>query len=484
MKREHVDVLVVGAGLSGVGAAVRLQQECPNTSVAIVEARDAIGGTWDVFHYPGIRSDSDMFTLGYSFRPWPDARSIADGESIRQYIQQTAAEYGVDRLIRFGHLVQRADWSSSQAQWTVQMRRVDTGETVRITCSFLYACAGYYSYDHGYVPVFEGAGRFAGPIVHPLHWPSDLDYRGKRVVVIGSGATAVTLVPALAETAAQVTMVQRSPSYVLSLPTRDRLADQLRRILSAEMAYPLVRWKNVLLSTLFYQLSRRRPERVREFIRERTRRQLPTTYDVGTHFNPRYDPWDQRLCVSPDGDLFHALSSGRATIMTDDIDTFTETGLTLISGIEVDADVIITATGLNLLVIGGMQLSVDGVEIDVSQTVAYKGMMLSGVPNFALAIGYTNASWTLKCDLVSHYVCRLIRHLDAGGYRYCTPVPPAGDLPTEPFLNLKSGYVLRHLGSLPRQGRTTPWRLHQNYLRDLLMLKRGSVFDRGIRFTR
>ncbi len=484
MTLEHVDVLVIGAGLSGIGAACQLRQKCPTKSVAILESRAAIGGTWDMFRYPGVRSDSDMFTLGYSFRPWQDPQAIADGKSIRDYVQQTAVEYGVDRLIRFHHQVRRADWSSSQARWAVEAHRSDTGETVRLTCDFLYACAGYYSYDQAYTPAIQGTDRFAGPIIHPLHWPAGLDYQGKRVAVIGSGATAVTLVPALAETAAQVIMVQRSPSYVLALPSRDRLADRLRRILPARVVYPFIRWKNVLLSTLLYQLSRQRPAQVRDFIRERTRRQLPSGYDVDTDFHPSYDPWDQRLCISPDGDLFRALRTGRASIITDGIDTFTETGLALVSGTKVRADVIIMATGLSLVAIGGIQLSVDGQPVALPGTVAYKGMMLSGVPNFALALGYTNASWTLKCDLVSNYVCRLINFLDARDYQYCTPVPPDGDQAGEPLLDLKSGYVLRGLAALPQQGRSAPWRLHQNYLRDRWALRRGSLEDRGIRFTR
>jgi cation diffusion facilitator CzcD-associated flavoprotein CzcO len=483
MAFEHVDVLIVGAGLSGVGAACHMQDRCPDTTFTILEARDAIGGTWDLFRYPGIRSDSDMFTLGYSFRPWTQAKAIADGPSIREYIRETAREHGVVEKIRFQHRVVRAEWSSDRALWTVEARRTDTAETVRLTCGFLFVCSGYYRYSEGYTPEFKGVERFTGPVVHPQHWPEDLDYDGKRVVVIGSGATAVTLVPAIASTAAHVTMVQRSPSYVVTLPSTDPIAKLLRR-LPAKVAYPVVRWKNALLTTLLFQLSRRRPALVKKLIRKGALRQLPPGYDVDTHFNPEYDPWDQRMCFVPDGDLFESIRDGRATVVTDQIDTFTENGIRLASGAELEADLIVTATGLNLLPVGGVSLSVDGAEVDLAKTVAYKGMMLSGVPNFALAIGYTNASWTLKCDLVSQYVCRLLKYMDKHGYQQCTPTAPDSPLPSEPFLDLKSGYVMRSIDALPRQGPSTPWRLHQNYPRDVMLLRHRSVDDGAIRFAR
>jgi monooxygenase len=481
MTAHHVDVLIVGAGLSGIGAACHLRDECPGKTFAILEARDAIGGTWDLFRYPGIRSDSDMFTLGYSFRPWTGAKAIADGASIRDYIRATARERGIDREIRFHHRVQRAEWSGEDALWTVEALRADTGETVLLTCSFLYVCSGYYRYDEGYTPEFGGIDRFRGQVVHPQHWPEDLDYTGKRVLVIGSGATAVTLVPSMAGQAAHVTMLQRSPSYVASLPSRDPLADALRR-LPATVAYPVVRWKNVLITTLFFQLSRRAPGLIRSLLRKGAQKQLPAGYDVDTHFSPTYDPWDQRLCLAPDGDLFTAVRKGRASIVTDRIETFTETGVQLASGTELEADLVVTATGLNLLGIGGMTLSVDGAEIDLGETVAYKGMMLSGVPNFAMTLGYTNASWTLKADLVGHYVCRLLNHMDSRGYASVTArAPDSSDL--EPLIDLRSGYVLRSVGALPKQGPAAPWRLHQNYPRDVLMMRRGRVDDEGVRFA-
>ncbi|HSD77370.1 MAG TPA: NAD(P)/FAD-dependent oxidoreductase [Solirubrobacteraceae bacterium] len=478
----HVDVLIVGAGLSGIGAACHLRAECPGRTFAILEARDAIGGTWDLFRYPGVRSDSDMFTLGYAFRPWREAEAIADGPSIRRYIRDTAREHGVDRHIRFGHRVVRAEWSTPEARWTVEAERTGTGETVRMTCGFLFACTGYYRYDEGYTPRFEGSERFAGAIVHPQHWPEELDYAGKRVVVIGSGATAVTLVPALAQRAGHVTMLQRSPSYVLSLPARDPVAGLVRRVLPARLAYSLVRWKNVLLTALVFQVSRRAPSFTKALIRRGVQRRLPAGYDVDTHFRPRYDPWDQRLCLVPDGDLFATIRDGRASIVTDRIATFTERGLRLASGAELQADVVVTATGLNLLVLGGMTLAVDGREVEVPQTVGYKGMMLSGVPNLALALGYTNASWTLKCDLVSRYVCRLLNHMEDHGHTTCTPRAPGPSVARRPFLDLTSGYVTRALDRLPKQGARAPWRLHQNYARDVLMLRFGALEDEGVEF--
>jgi monooxygenase len=480
---EHVDVLILGAGLSGIGAACHLRTLCPQKTFALLEARDAIGGTWDLFRYPGIRSDSDMFTLGYRFRPWQEAKAIADGPSILRYIQDTAREYGVTERIRLSHRAVRAEWSSAQARWSVEALNARTGETVRFTCSFLYACTGYYRYDEGYTPRFPGSERFAGEIVHPQHWPAEMDCAGKRVVVIGSGATAVTLVPALARAGATVTMLQRSPTYILSIPGSDPVAGALRRRLSPERAYAIVRWKNVLLTMLSFQFSRRAPRTMARLIRRLARKQLPAGYDVDTHLSPRYKPWDQRLCLVPDGDLFKAIARGGASIATGEIRTFTEGGIELDSGEQLPADVIVTATGLNLLILGGMTLAVDGVEVDPGETVAYKGMMLCGVPNLALTIGYTNASWTLKADLVAQYVCRLLKLMDARGTPVCTPRAPRAGEPTEPIIDLKSGYVLRSLAALPKQGARAPWRLHQNYLKDVRLLRRGPLDD-AMEFSR
>ena len=481
---EHVDVLIVGAGLSGVGAAHHLRDRCPHKTFAILEARDAIGGTWDLFRYPGIRSDSDMYTLGYSFRPWEEAKAIADGPSILDYIRDTAREGGIEEHIRTGHRVVRAAWSSEDARWTVDVERTHAGETVQMTASFLFCCTGYYRYDEGFTPELPGLDRFGGTVIHPQHWPEDLDYGGKRVVVIGSGATAVTLVPSMAPQAAHVTMLQRSPSYIVSLPARDPFADVVRRVLPAKLAYGIVRWKNVLVTTGFFQFCRRAPRAARALLRRRMQPELPPGFDVERHLTPSYDPWDQRVCLVPDGDLFAALREGSASIVTDRIETFTEHGIRLESGDELEADVVVTATGLNLLALGGMQLAVDGEDVVLNDTLGYKGMMLSGVPNFAIALGYTNASWTLKCDLTCMYVCRLLNHMDERGVRQVTPRAEAlSDDETEPFIDLKSGYVLRAIDDFPRQGKRHPWRLHQNYARDTAMLRFGAVADDALEFA-
>ncbi|HWX45168.1 MAG TPA: NAD(P)/FAD-dependent oxidoreductase [Solirubrobacteraceae bacterium] len=483
MSLEHIDVLIVGAGLSGIGAGYHLQANCPGKTYAILEARDCIGGTWDLFRYPGIRSDSDMYTLGYSFRPWQGAKAIADGPSILDYVRQTASDYGIDRKVRFHHRVVRAEFSTADARWIVEAERSDTGETARLSCGFLLMCSGYYRYDAGYTPDFKGTERFAGRIVHPQQWTDDIDYAGKSVVVIGSGATAVTLLPAMAHSAAHVTMLQRSPSYIVSLPAEDPLAGALRRVLSAKAVYPIMRWKSVLLTMFSFQLSRRRPEAMKAFIRKRLERHLPSGYDIDTHFNPNYNPWDQRLCLVPDGDLFEAIRAGRASVVTDRIDTFTEHGLRLESGAELQADLIVTATGLSLLALGGMRIAVDGRDVELPQTMSYKGMMLSGVPNLAMALGYTNASWTLKCDLTCEYVCRLLNHMDAHGYRLCTPQNRDPSVAPQPFIDFSSSYVLRHIEEFPKQGSKAPWRLYQNYALDILSLKFGAIEDGAMQFS-
>jgi len=479
---EHLDVLIVGAGLSGIGAAWHLQDRCPGKGYAILEARDDLGGTWDLFRYPGIRSDSDMHTLGYRFKPWTEVRSITDGPSILEYVRRTARENGIEEKIRFRHRVLGAEWSSEEARWTVEAERTESGERVQLTCDFLWTCSGYYRYDEGYTPEFEGFERFRGPVVHPQHWPENLDFSGKRVVVIGSGATAVTLVPAMAKKAAHVTMLQRSPTYIASLPAEDGLATVLRRYLPERAAYAAVRWKNVLIQTAFYQLSRRRPELIKRFIRKGVERSLPPGFDIDKHFKPHYNPWDQRMCLVPDGDLFRAISAGEASVVTDRIATFTERGIELESGEELEADVIVTATGLNLLFLGGLELSVDGKPVDVPSTMAYKGMMLSGVPNMAFTVGYTNASWTLKADLTSEYVCRLLGHMTAHGYRRCVPeVDPS--VSEQPLLDFTSGYVLRSLDQFPKQGSREPWKLRQNYVLDIRTIRRGAIDDGAMRFS-
>jgi cation diffusion facilitator CzcD-associated flavoprotein CzcO len=481
---EHVDVLVIGAGISGIGAAYHLGERSPGKNYAILEARDDLGGTWDLFRYPGIRSDSDMHTLGYRFKPWTAAKAIADGDSILEYVRQTARENGIEEKIRFNHRVVRAEWSTADSRWTVEAQRTDSGEAVLLSCSYLWTCTGYYRYDEGYTPQFEGTDRFSGRIVHPQHWPEDLDYAGKRVVVIGSGATAVTLVPAMAGQAEKVTMLQRSPTYIVSLPGEDPLARAIRRVLPVKAAYALIRWKNVLLQMATFQLSRRRPSFVKKLIRRGNERSLPPGYDIDTHFKPRYNPWDQRMCLVPDGDLFASIRSGRAEVVTDRIETFTEGGLELESGAELEADVVITATGLNLLFLGGMQLAVDGEDVEVSERMTYKGMMLSGVPNFALTLGYTNASWTLKADLTSEYVCRVLNHMDANGYSQFVAEVNDPSVTPEPVLDFNSGYVLRSLDKLPKQGSKEPWRLRQNYVVDIQSIRRGPIDDGTMKFSR
>ena len=483
MPNEHLDVLIVGAGLSGIGAAYHLHERHPHRSLALLEARDDLGGTWDLFRYPGIRSDSDMHTLGFGFRPWAEAKAIADGPAILRYLRDTAREYGIDRRIRYGRRVVRAEWSTADARWTVDVERTDTGETEQLTCGFLLGCTGYYRYDEGYTPHFEGTDRFEGEIVHPQHWPEDLDYAGKRVVVIGSGATAVTLVPAMAGEAGHVTMLQRSPSYVTSLPSVDPFAERMRRLLPGRLAFAAVRWKNVLQQIAIFQLSRRRPDTVKSFLRKFLVRQLPDGYDIDRHFTPTYDPWDQRLCLVPDGDLFRAIRKESASIVTDRIETFTEHGIALESGEELEADVIVTATGLNLLLFGGIELAIDGVEVDLPSTMTYKGMMLEGVPNFAFAIGYTNASWTLKADLTGEYVGRLLRHMDAHGQRVCVPRNEDPTVEETPLLDFDAGYVQRSIHQLPKSGSKAPWRLRMNYAVDLVALRFGSVDDGVMRFS-
>jgi monooxygenase len=467
----HVDVLIVGAGLSGIGAACHLRTEAPGTTYAIVEARGSSGGTWDLFRFPGVRSDSDMFTLGYPFRPWNQDRAIVGGGEILSYLRDTAAAYGVDREIRYHSRVVRADWSGEQARWTVTVENSLTAARSQWTCGFLYLCSGYYRYDQGYTPAWPGREEFAGAVVHPQDWPAGLEVAGRRVVVIGSGATAVTLVPALAEAGAEVTMLQRSPSYVLALPAHDPIAAVLRRVLPERRAYAAVRWKNARIATAIYHLCQAYPARARAVLRRGVLKRLPAGFDVDKHFNPAYEPWDQRMCLVPDDDFFRAIRSGRAGVVTDHIEAFTPGGLRLRSGAQLDADVIVTATGLNLLPLGGIDLTVDGEPVRVREHVAYKGMMLEGVPNMAFAIGYTNASWTLKVDLVSAYVTRLLRFMADRGYAVITPRLPSEPMATSSFINMTSGYFERSRDSLPLQGDRAPWRLQQHYFRDAALFR-------------
>jgi cation diffusion facilitator CzcD-associated flavoprotein CzcO len=484
MTAEHVDVLIVGAGLSGIGFARHLQTRCPGKSFLLLEARDAIGGTWDLFRYPGIRSDSDMYTFGFRFRPWKGDRALADGPSILAYLRETAAEGGLDDKIRFRHRVVQADWSTEDRCWTLHVLRTDTDELVTFTASFVQNCGGYYRYDKGYTPTFPGRERFTGPVVHPQHWPEDLDYQGKKVVVIGSGATAITVVPAMAQRGAgHVTMLQRSPTYVLSMPAEDAIAKRLRAWLPEESAYRVTRWKNILRSLYLYQMSRRRPDDVRAWIRGELKKQLPPGYPIDVHFKPRYDPWDQRLCAVPDGDLFKAISDGSVSVVTDTIATFTEGGILLDSGETLEADIIVTATGFTLQMLGGAELRIDGEHVSYGDRMTYKGMMISGVPNAAFTVGYTNSSWTLKADLVGTYVCRVLNHMDANGYTMCLP-DADDDVERTPLLDFGAGYVQRSVSELPKQGPGYPWRLRMNYLGDLVSLRYGRVDDGVMQYRR
>ena len=481
---EHFDVVIIGAGLSGIGAAYHLRKECPAKSVLILESRDAIGGTWDLFRYPGIRSDSDMYTLGYSFRPWREGKAIADGASILSYVRDTARESGIDRLIRFQHTVKTVAWSSVNATWTIEAAQGSGATSALFTCGFIYTCTGYYDYDGGYMPTFPGVERYTGTLLHPQKWPKALDYAGKQVVVIGSGATAVTLVPSMAERAAHVTMLQRSPSYVVSRPAKDALADRLRALLPAKLAYGITRWRNVFVTMFFYNIARWKPEETKKRLVGMVKEELGDQYDVATHFTPTYKPWDQRVCLVPDADLFHAINAGKAEVVTDKIATFTETGIALESGRQLAADIVVAATGLKLKLLGGISIVVDGAPVDLARSMTYKGMMYSDVPNLATALGYTNASWTLKCDLTSSFVCRLLQHMDRKGFVSAVPRKTDPAVTELPLLDFTSGYVQRSIESFPKQGSKTPWKLYQNYLLDYASLKFGAIDDGALHFER
>lgn len=479
----ETDVLIVGAGISGIGAAYHLQQRSPGKSYQILEARSDVGGTWDLFRYPGIRSDSDMFTFGFNFRPWMGGKVFADGPSIKQYITDTANEAGIMEKIRFDTRVVRAEWNGETARWTVEAEIGETRERKRFSANFLILCSGYYRYERGYMPDFPGMESFEGDIIHPQLWDESYDYSGKRVVIIGSGATAVTLVPAMAQTAGHVAMLQRSPTYIANRPSRDAMADWMRKYLPRRLAYVLIRAKLIGLGMFFFNLARKFPGFVKKGVLKKVREELGPEFDVEKHFSPSYNPWDQRFCLAPDGDFFAALRSGKASIHTDHIERFDRSGIQLKSGQRLDADLIIPATGLDMMVGGGIELVVDGDTVDPSEHVTYRGMMLSGVPNCALAFGYTNASWTLKIDLTHERICRLLNHMDEKGYDYCVPVPPE-DLETQDLLDFSSGYVRRAIHTLPRQGTKAPWKTYQNYLMDMLTIRFGPLEDGHMRFAK
>ena len=479
---QHFDVIIVGAGLSGIGAGYRLQTQCPGKKYIILESREAIGGTWDLFRYPGVRSDSDMFTLGYPFRPWKESKAIADGPAILQYVRDTAREFGIDKNIRFRQRLISASWSSEKTQWLLEVEDAANGKTIQYSCNFLYGCTGYYRYDSGYAPAFPGAGQFRGQFIHPQHWPENLDYSGKKIVVIGSGATAVTLVPAMAETAAHVTMLQRSPTYILTVPAKDPVERLLSKFLPQRAKHRLMRWKNILVSFGIFQLARRAPGFTRNLFRKGAAANLPQGYDVDKHFHPKYEPWDQRLCLVPDSDLFKSIRAGQASVVTDQIASFTENGIRLQSGQHLDADIVVSATGLQLLVFGSARLAVDGAPVDPGRTFVYKGCLLSNVPNFAFCVGYTNASWTLRADLVSLFVCRILRRMARKGYRICKPVCDPASLEERPLLNLNSGYVTRATPNLPKQSTRRPWLVRQNYFFDLFTMRLSRLEDGILQF--
>lgn len=481
---EHLDVLIVGAGISGICTAYYLQTHCPQKSFILLEGRGAIGGTWDLFRYPGVRADSDMYTLGYSFRPWQEAKVIADGPSILHYIRETAAAFGIDRQIRFNHRVQRASWSSANACWTVEAVCGPEQKIVHFTCNFLCMCTGYYDYDQGYTPVWPGIAQFSGRVVHPQQWPEDLDYTEQQVVVIGSGATAVTLVPVLAEQAAHVTMLQRSPTYIVARPSTVGTTRRVQQALPGRLASRLARWQSILFGIYFYSLTRRRPEAAKRALLRLVRQQLDENYDIDTHFTPAYNPWDQRLCLAPDGDFFAAIRAGKASIVTDQIATFTEKGIRLRSGHELNADLVVTATGLKMKIMSGVQLVVDGAAVDLAQALLYRGTMYRDIPNLASAFGYVNASWTLKCELIAQHICRLLNYMDRHAYAQCTPRLQDHAIAFSPMMGLTSGYMQRVRDTLPRQGTRTPWKMHQNYLRDLFSLRFSAVNNGSMEFKR
>ncbi len=479
---DHFDVIIVGAGISGVGAAHHLQKHCKGKTYAILEARAEMGGTWDLFRYPGIRSDSDMFTLGYGFHPWRDEKVIADGPSIKSYVKATAQEYGIEKHIRFSTRVEAMAFDSGSARWTVTAKTA-AGEK-KLTCNFLWMCSGYYRYSEGYTPDFPGADKFRGEVIHPQLWPENFDYAGKEILVIGSGATAVTLIPSMTDKAKHVTMLQRSPSWFYSLPLTSNVVGAMSKIVGKPLAFRLLRWWRIVFQQIMYAMIRARPEKSGENLFNLVREQLPAGYDVEKHFHPRYNPWDQRLCVVPDGDLFAAIKEGKASVETDEIDTWVENGVRLKSGRTLKADVIVTATGLHLEAMGGAKASVDGRAIDLGKTFTYRGFACSDLPNLVFVFGYTNSSWTLRADLISHYVCRLINYMDKNGYAVAMPVNDDPALKAEPFLNLNSGYILRAAERLPKQGDKAPWRNPQSYFRDILILRYGRIDDGVMRFSR
>ncbi|WP_320820095.1 NAD(P)/FAD-dependent oxidoreductase [Thalassolituus sp.] len=482
MSKEYFDVLIIGAGLSGIGTACHLKKEAAGKTFAILEGRTAIGGTWDLFRYPGIRSDSDMFTLGYEFKPWTQRKGIADGEDIRNYIREAATEYNIEPHIRYSHKVKSAAWSTKDAQWTVDVELSETGETKQYICSFFISCTGYYNYEQGFTPDFEGRDDYKGQVLHPQFWPENLDYQDKKVVVIGSGATAVTLVPAMTDKAQKVTMLQRSPSYVLSVPQEDIMVNGLRKILPESWVYRIIRGRNVSITLGIYKFCKAFPSTARNLLQGMIKRQLPADFDM-THFTPKYNPWDERLCAVPNGDMFKAIKQGKADVVTDHIDRFTEKGLLLKSGKELEADIIVTATGLQVQMLGNMKLSMDGEPLSIADKMSFRGAMFEDIPNFSMVFGYTNASWTLKADLIASWVCGLMKHMNDKGLRQVTPRNHDSSMEKVSFIEMQSGYIARIRNTIPRQGTKKPWKLYQNYMLDMASLKLSSFEEETLEYS-
>lgn len=482
MDDKHVNILIVGAGLSGIGAAYHLNKECPNKDYLILESRDQLGGTWDLFKYPGIRSDSDMCTMGFRFKPWQGEKLVADGGAILDYLHEIADENKIKEKIQYHSHVESVSWSSDIAQWSVNYRnKLDNSKSV-LTCDFLYLCVGYYDYDQGYDPEFKGSDNFDGQIIHPQKWPENLDYSNKRVVVIGSGATAVTLIPSMAEKTKHITMLQRSPTYYMIRPNENPVGNFIRKITNNTVAYYVMRWQNIFLQSWSFKKARKYPKNVKAFLIKLVKDHLPDGFDVNKHFTPPYNPWEQRLCLVPDGDLFNAINDGKASVVTEHIDEFTNDGIKLKSGDELKADIIITATGLNMIVCSNINITVDGKDIDISKSMTYKGMMITHVPNAVLTFGYTNASWTLRADLTAEYVCRLLNYMDKNDYKYCQPTPNGHIAIDGEWLDFNSGYVSRAAKKFPRQGARDPWRNTQNYTKDVLQLRYGRIANKELEF--
>ena len=484
MNEEHIDVLIVGAGISGIGAGYYLKNKCPSKSFKILESRNNLGGTWDLFKYPGIRSDSDMTTMGYRFKPWTGKNLVADGGAILDYLNDVVDENGFRDKIQYDSHVTKAWWKSNESKWYVTYQDSAHGNESMITCNFLYFCVGYYDYENGHEPEFEGQSDFNGDIIHPQHWPENLNYKDKNVVVIGSGATAVTLIPSMADETKHITMLQRSPTYYMVRPNIDPIGAFFRRFMGKTVSYFVMRWKNIQLQSWFFKRARKDPKLIKEFLIGVVKEKLNPEYNVDKHFTPSYNPWEQRLCLVPDGDLFNAINEGKASVVTDHVDSFTSNGIKLKSGNELPADIIVTATGLKLMICSNIEIKVDDETIDISDTMTFKGMMVSNVPNVVWTFGYTNASWTLRADLTAEYTCKILNYMDKHDYKVATPSPNSEIGEDGTWLDFNSGYVTRSAHLFPRNGDRDPWRNTQNYIKDVVDLRYGNVKDEELIFSK